>query len=212
MDEPPVRNGRVSSRELYTAISGLREELGCAQRSQTADVMAAIAATEQRLSARIDCLEATVNARDDILQQLKGAKALLTLIFGTSALAAVLGIRTLAGALRLMAAYGTDPANHLPPHTSQLATKLSGDGVEDCLVCSVLALVNGASLGEATRTPQGNEPTSAQLVRTAVRMRNKLDDPDTATKEQQSGSLPPTLRTDDSRCSIRDLVEGRRAA
>ncbi len=36
----------------------------------------------------------------------------------------------------LMAAYGTDPAKYLPPHTSQLATKLSADGVDDCLVCS----------------------------------------------------------------------------
>ena len=34
-----------------------------------------------------------------------------------------------------MAAYGTDPARYLPPHTSQLATKLSADGVDDCLVC-----------------------------------------------------------------------------
>jgi hypothetical protein len=111
-----------------------------------------------------------------------------------------------------MAAYGTDPAKYLPPHTSQLATKLSRDGVDDCLVASILALVNGASLGEATRTPQGHEPTTAQLVRIAVRMRNKLDDPDTATREQQHGPLPasaagrmvalmwpayPTLRTDD---------------
>ena len=111
-----------------------------------------------------------------------------------------------------MAAYGTDPANYLPPHTSQLATKLSVDGVDDCLVASTLALVNGASLGEATRTPQGNEPTSAALVRIAVRMRSKLDDPNIATHEQQRGPLRasaagrmvglmwpayPTLRTDD---------------
>ena len=54
MDEPPVLNGRVSSRELYAAISSLREELGSAQRAQTADVMAAVAATEQRLSSRIE--------------------------------------------------------------------------------------------------------------------------------------------------------------
>jgi hypothetical protein len=99
VDEQPVVNGRVSSRELYAAISSLRDELGSAQRAQTADVMAAVAATEQRLSARIDCLEATVNQHDDILQQLRGAKALLTLILGTSALAAVLGILTLAGHL-----------------------------------------------------------------------------------------------------------------
>jgi hypothetical protein len=111
-----------------------------------------------------------------------------------------------------MAPYGTDPDRYLPPHTSQLATKLSADGVDDCLVCSTLALVNGASLGEATRTARGHEPSSAQLVRTAVRMRNKLDDPDTKTREQKAGPLPasaagrmvglvwpayPTLRTED---------------
>jgi hypothetical protein len=111
-----------------------------------------------------------------------------------------------------MAAYGTDPARYLPPHTSQLATQLSADGVDDCLVCSVLTLVSGASLGEATRTPEGHEPTTAGLVRTAVRMRRKLDDPDTAVHEQQTGPLPasaagrmvalmwpafPTLRSDD---------------
>jgi hypothetical protein len=111
-----------------------------------------------------------------------------------------------------MAAYGSDPARYLPPHTSQLATKLSADGVDDCLVCSILALVNGASLGEATRTPQGHEPTTAQLVRIAVRMRKTLDDPATAIHEQQTGPLPssaagrmvalmwpayPSLRTDD---------------
>ena len=97
MDEPPALNGRVSSRELYAAISSLREELGSAQRAQAADVMAAVAATGQRLAARIDCLEATVNAHDDILQQLKGAKALLTLIFGASMLTAAIGVLTLLG-------------------------------------------------------------------------------------------------------------------
>jgi len=99
VDEPPLVNGRVSSRELYAAISSLRDELGSAQRAQAADVMAAVAATEQRLSARIDCLEATVNAHDDILQQLKGAKALLTLIFGASMLTAAIGVMTLLGHL-----------------------------------------------------------------------------------------------------------------
>jgi hypothetical protein len=69
VDESSVLNGRVSSRELSAAISSLREELGSAQRAQTADVMAAVAATEQRLAARIGCLEATVNAHDDILQR-----------------------------------------------------------------------------------------------------------------------------------------------
>jgi hypothetical protein len=111
-----------------------------------------------------------------------------------------------------MTAYGTDPAKYLPPHTSQLATKLPADGTDDCLVASILALVNGASLGEATRTPEGHEPSTTALVRTAVRMRNKLDDPATATHEQQHGPLPasaagrmvaltwpayPTLRNDD---------------
>lgn len=99
MDEPPVQNGRASSRELCAAISGLRDELASAQRAQTADVMAAVAATEQRLAARIDCLEATANAHDDILQQLKGAKALLTLIFGASMLTATIGVMTLLGHL-----------------------------------------------------------------------------------------------------------------
>ena len=91
-----------------------------------------------------------------------------------------------------MAAYGTDPAHDLPPHTSQLARKLSANGVDDCLVVSTLALVNGASLGEATRTPAGHEPSTAALVRTAVKMRKKLDDPNTATREQQTGPLPPS--------------------
>ncbi len=77
---------------------------------------------------------------------------------------------------------------------------------------STLALVNGASLGEATRTPAGHEPSTAALVRTAGKMRKKLDDPNTAIRDQQRGALPasaagrmmglmrpayPTLRTDD---------------
>jgi hypothetical protein len=49
-----VRDGRVSSRELYAAISSLREELGSAQHSQIADVMAAVDATQQRLSAHME--------------------------------------------------------------------------------------------------------------------------------------------------------------
>jgi hypothetical protein len=99
VDDQPVLNGRVSSRELYAAISSLGEELGSTQRAQAADVMAAVAATEQRLSARIDCLEATVSAHDDILQQLRGAKALLTLIFGASMVTAAIGVLTLLGHL-----------------------------------------------------------------------------------------------------------------
>jgi hypothetical protein len=97
VDDPPVLNGRVSSRELYAAISSLREEVASAQRAQAEDVMAAVAATEHRLCARIEGLEATVNQHDDILQQLKGAKALLTLIFGASMLTAVIGVLTLLG-------------------------------------------------------------------------------------------------------------------
>jgi hypothetical protein len=54
-----------------------------------------------------------------------------------------------------------------------MATRLSRDGVDDCLVASILALVNGASLGEATRSPQGREPTTAALVRR--RWMGKLD-------------------------------------
>jgi hypothetical protein len=106
-----------------------------------------------------------------------------------------------------------------------LATNLSRDGVDDCLVASILALVNGVSLGEATRTPQGHEPPTAALVRTAVRMRRKLDDPDTETNEQQRGPLPasaagrmvalmrpacPTLRTDDVdfKSLVAHLIDG----
>jgi flagellin-like hook-associated protein FlgL len=97
VDEPPLVNGRVSSRELYAAISSLREELASAQRAQTADVRAAVAATEHRLSARIEGLEATVNAHDDLIQQLRGARNLLVLIFGASVLTAAIGVLTLLG-------------------------------------------------------------------------------------------------------------------
>jgi hypothetical protein len=93
-------NGRVSSRELYAAISGLREELASAQCAQTTDVMAAVTATEQRLSARIERVEATVNSHDDLIQQLRGARNLLTLIFGASVLTAILGVLTLLGHFR----------------------------------------------------------------------------------------------------------------
>lgn len=40
-----------------------------------------------------------------------------------------------------MATYGTEPGHYLPPHTSQLATKLSADGVDDCLVESAAAVI-----------------------------------------------------------------------
>ena len=95
MDERPASTGGVSSRELYAAISSLREELAFAQRAQAADVMAAVAATEHRLSTRIERLEATVNQHDDLVQQLRGARNLLVVIFGASVLAAVLGLATL---------------------------------------------------------------------------------------------------------------------
>lgn len=95
MDEQPALNGRVSSRELYAALSGLREELAAGQRSHVADVTAALAATEQRLSACVERLEAIVNAHDDLIQQLRGARNLLNLVFGVSVLTAVLGLLTL---------------------------------------------------------------------------------------------------------------------
>jgi len=85
----------------------------------------------------------------------------------------------------------TDPRVYLPPHVWQGAILLARDGVDDCLVCSTLALVNGASLGEVTRTAQGNEPAQAGLTRIAKKMRDRLDDPDTARAEFQTGSLPP---------------------
>ena len=97
MDEPPVVNGRVSSRELYAAISSLREEPASGERAQAADVMAAVAATEHHLASRIDRLDTTVNSHDDLIQQLRGARNLLTLIFGASVLTAVLGLLTLLG-------------------------------------------------------------------------------------------------------------------
>ena len=90
-----------------------------------------------------------------------------------------------------MAAYGTDPgalsARRTPPSWRRSSRPTASTTASSA---RTLALVNGASLGEATRTPQGHEPTTAALVRTAVRMRNKLDDPNTAVGEQQSGPLP----------------------
>lgn len=100
MDEHPAANGRVSFRELYAALSGLREELASGQHSQAADLLAAVAAIEQRLSARIERLEATVNLHDDLIQQLRGARNLLNMVFGVSLLTAVMGLLTLAEHLR----------------------------------------------------------------------------------------------------------------
>ncbi|CAN5749154.1 hypothetical protein BH23CHL7_BH23CHL7_17160 [soil metagenome] len=100
MDEQRAVNGRVSSRELYAALNSLRDELVSGQRARAADVAASIAASEQRLSARIERLEATVNLHDDLIQQLRGARNLLTLVFGASVLSAALGLVTLAVILR----------------------------------------------------------------------------------------------------------------
>lgn len=77
----------------------------------------------------------------------------------------------------------TDPERYLPPHISQRETKLAIDGVDDCLVVSGLALVNAASLGEATQRPTGHEATARGLVRVAVRMRDRL------AKDKQTGGL-----------------------
>jgi hypothetical protein len=55
---------------------------------------------EQRLSCRLDRLEQTVNQHDDLIQQLRGARNLLTLVFGASVITAVLGLVTLAVMLR----------------------------------------------------------------------------------------------------------------
>lgn len=93
-------NGRVSSRELYAALNGLRDELVSGQRARAADVLASVATSEQRLSRRLDHLEQTVNQHDDLIQQLRGARNLLTLVFGTTVLTAVLGLVTLAVMLR----------------------------------------------------------------------------------------------------------------
>lgn len=100
MDEQPAPNGRVSFRELYAALNGLREELASGQHAQAADVLAAVAASEHRLSVRIERLEATVNLHDDLIQQLRGARSLLNMVFGVSLLTAVMGLLTLAEHLR----------------------------------------------------------------------------------------------------------------
>jgi hypothetical protein len=95
VDDQPGINGRVHSRELYAAINSLPEELASAQRAQAADVLAAVAATEHRLSVRIERLEATVNAHDDLIQQLRGARSLLNMVFGVSVVTAVVAVLTL---------------------------------------------------------------------------------------------------------------------
>jgi hypothetical protein len=81
----------------------------------------------------------------------------------------------------MMAAYGTDPARYLPPHISQLATKLSRDGVDDCLVCSILALVNGASLDEATE----------RQLATSRRARSSCERPCGCATSSTTRTLPP---------------------
>ena len=89
----------------------------------------------------------------------------------------------------MMAAYGMDPRLPTPAHLAA-GDEDSATGSMTASSARLLALVNGASLGEVTRTPMGNEPTTPALVRTAVRMRDRLDDPDTASHEQQHGPLP----------------------
>ena len=74
--------------------------MGSAQRGQAADVLAAVAATEHRLAVRIDRLEAIVNLHDDLIQQLRGARSLLNMVFGVSLLTALLGLLTLVEHLR----------------------------------------------------------------------------------------------------------------
>lgn len=90
----------MSSRELYAALNNAREELASAQRAQAADVLAAVATSEHRLSVRIERLEAIVNLHDDLIQQLRGARRLLNMVFGVSLLTAVLGLLTLVERLR----------------------------------------------------------------------------------------------------------------
>ena len=53
-----------------------------------------------------------------------------------------------------MAAYGTDPAKYLPPHTSQLATKLSAEGVDDCLVLRTLRGFTGILCPDSPNRPR----------------------------------------------------------
>ena len=65
------------------------------------------------------------------------------------------------GSRPLMAAYGTDPARYLPPHTSQLATKLSADGVDDCLVCSHPRPRQRRQPRRGDPDTAGHEPTTA---------------------------------------------------
>lgn len=86
----------------------------------------------------------------------------------------------------------TDPKVYRAPHVNHRDTILAANGVDDCLVVSCLAFTNTATLGEATRSPAGHEPTQKQLTRFAKRMRSRLDDPDTARAEFQTGSLPPS--------------------
>ncbi|HVM29512.1 MAG TPA: hypothetical protein VM305_01895 [Candidatus Limnocylindrales bacterium] len=93
-------NGLVSTRELYAALNGLREELTSGQRARAADVLSGVAASEHRLAVRIERLEETVNLHDDLIQQLRGARSLLNMVFGVSMLTAVLGLLTLVQLLR----------------------------------------------------------------------------------------------------------------
>ena len=90
MDEHRDGNELVSFRDLYAALTGLRDHVVANWRARGAELSAAITESEQRLSDRLDHLEATVNLHDDLIQQLRGARNLLTLVFGASVLTAVL--------------------------------------------------------------------------------------------------------------------------
>ncbi|MEP7379103.1 MAG: hypothetical protein ABI725_06010 [Chloroflexota bacterium] len=70
------------------------------QWARAAELSAAITESDQRLSGRLDDLEAIVNQHDDLIQQLRGARSLLTMVFGVSLLTAVLGLLTLVEQLR----------------------------------------------------------------------------------------------------------------
>ena len=100
MDEHRDGNELVSFRELFSALSGLRDHVVSNQRARAAELSAAITESDERLSGRLDHLEAIVNQHEDLIQQLRGARSLLTMVFGVSLLTAVLGLLTLVEQLR----------------------------------------------------------------------------------------------------------------
>lgn len=88
-------SGHVSSRELYAALGSMREESASARRAAIADINSAINATEIRVSGRLDRLEEAVSQHEELIQQMRGARSLLTLVFGASVLTTVVGLVTL---------------------------------------------------------------------------------------------------------------------